>query len=55
MLNPKKKVWETLQPGLITTDNKEASWVNNEDKSIHLLRTEKGTCTVPTVINASIK
>ena len=55
MLNPKKKVWETLQPGLITTDNKEASWVNNEDKSVHLLKTEKGICTVPTVINATIK
>ncbi|GBC06677.1 hypothetical protein RclHR1_00070044 [Rhizophagus clarus] len=55
VLNPKKKVWETLQPGLITTNNKEASWVNNEDKSVHLLRTEKGICTVPTVINATIK
>ncbi|PKC17837.1 nucleic acid-binding protein [Rhizophagus irregularis] len=55
VLNPKKKVWETLQPGLITTNKKEASWVNNEDKSVHLLRTEKGICTVPTVINATIK
>ncbi|CAG8520593.1 9075_t:CDS:10 [Funneliformis mosseae] len=42
VLNPKKKVWETLQPGLITTSNKEASWVKSEDKSVHLLRTEKG-------------
>ncbi|RGB41864.1 hypothetical protein C1646_684678 [Rhizophagus diaphanus] len=55
VLNPKKKIWETLQPGLITTNKKEASWVNNEDKSVHLLRTEKGICTVPTVINATIK
>ncbi|CAB4428840.1 unnamed protein product [Rhizophagus irregularis] len=55
VLNPKKKIWETLQPGLITTNRKEASWVNNEDKSVHLLRTEKGICTVPTVINATIK
>ncbi|CAB4486458.1 nucleic acid-binding protein [Rhizophagus irregularis] len=55
VLNPKKKIWETLQPGLITTNEKEASWVNNEDKSVHLLRTEKGICTVPTVINATIK
>ncbi|CAI2164928.1 9673_t:CDS:2 [Funneliformis geosporum] len=55
VLNPKRKVWETLQPGLITTSNKEASWIKSEDKSVHILRTEKGICTVPTVVNASIK
>ncbi|CAG8552400.1 8283_t:CDS:2 [Ambispora gerdemannii] len=54
-LNPKKKVWETLQPGLITTSNKEASWTDGTDQSVHLLRTDKGVCTVPTVVNASIK
>ncbi|KAG9295773.1 hypothetical protein G9A89_009001 [Geosiphon pyriformis] len=55
ILNPKKKIWETLQPGLITTNNKEASWVNLENQNVHLLRTEKGVCTVATVINARIK
>ncbi|CAH1765583.1 19826_t:CDS:2 [Entrophospora sp. SA101] len=55
ILNPKKKIWETLQPGLLTTANKEASWVNSEDKSVHLLKTEKGLCTVPTVVSGTIK
>ncbi|CAG8742636.1 7041_t:CDS:2, partial [Ambispora leptoticha] len=54
-LNPKKKVWETLQPGLLTTSNKEASWIDSADQSVHLLRTDNGVCTVPTVVNGSIK
>ncbi|CAG8474766.1 12344_t:CDS:2, partial [Acaulospora morrowiae] len=55
LLNPKKKIWETLQPGLITTTEKVASWVNQETKSVHLLKTQNGLCTVPSVVNATIK
>ncbi|CAG8443710.1 13315_t:CDS:2, partial [Acaulospora colombiana] len=55
LLNPKKKIWETLQPGLITTTEKVASWVNQETKGVHLLRTQSGLCTVPSVVHATIK
>ncbi|KAK9762369.1 G4 quadruplex nucleic acid binding protein [Basidiobolus ranarum] len=53
-LNPKKKIFETLQPGLKTNDSKVAMWTDAEDKP-HLMRTEAGVCTVTSVVGASIK
>ncbi|ORX92752.1 nucleic acid-binding protein [Basidiobolus meristosporus CBS 931.73] len=53
-LNPKKKIFETLQPGLKTNDDKVAMWADAENKP-HLMRTEAGLCTVPSVVGASIK
>ncbi|KAL1920625.1 uncharacterized protein VTP21DRAFT_1002 [Calcarisporiella thermophila] len=55
VLNPKKKIWETIQPGLKTTEQREAAWIDPENGQIHLIRTHLGTCTVPTGINALIK
>ncbi|CAG8433617.1 10916_t:CDS:2 [Diversispora eburnea] len=55
VLNPKKKIWETLQPGLITTQEKIASWTNPDTKNVHLLRTISDFCKVANIINASIK
>jgi aminoacyl tRNA synthase complex-interacting multifunctional protein 1 len=53
-LNSKKKVWETIQPLLRTTDKKEASF-QAADGKVCLLRSETGVCAVKTVIGGSIK
>ncbi|KAK9709169.1 G4 quadruplex nucleic acid binding protein [Basidiobolus ranarum] len=53
-LNPKKKIFETIQPGLKTNEDKIALWTDDENKP-HLMRTEAGVCTVNSIINASIR
>ncbi|KAF5315074.1 hypothetical protein D9619_007291 [Psilocybe cf. subviscida] len=47
-LNPKKKIFETVQPGFITLDTKEAAWVNPVTKTVHKMKSEKGVCVAPT-------
>lgn len=60
-LNPKKKIWETLQPGFTTTDNLEvvfnAKAVGQLDsKEIGKLVTEKGdACTVKTLRGSVVR
>jgi len=53
-LNPKKKIFETVQPDFITLESKEAAWVNPLTKSIHRIRTKEGVCIAPTLIGASL-
>lgn len=53
-LNPKKKIFETVQPGFITLDTKEAAWVNPATKSVHKIRTKEGFCMAPTLVGASL-
>lgn len=53
-LNPKKKIFETIQPGFTTLDTKEAAWINPETKSVHRLRTQAGFLTTPTLVGASL-
>ncbi|VDC00785.1 unnamed protein product [Peniophora sp. CBMAI 1063] len=53
-LNPKKKIFETIQPGFITLDNREAAWVNPVTKSVHKIRTSAGVCTSATLVGASL-
>lgn len=53
-LNPKKKIFETIQPGFITLDTKEAAWTNPTTKSVHKIRTKEGVCTAPTLVGASL-
>jgi len=53
-LNPKKKIFETIQPGFITLDSKEAAWVNPTTKSVHRIRTKEGVCVAPTLVGASL-
>ncbi|CAK5270297.1 unnamed protein product [Mycena citricolor] len=53
-LNPKKKIFETIQPGFITLDSKEAAWINPATKSVHKIRTKDGVCVAPTLIGASL-
>lgn len=55
LLNPKKKIWETVQPGFFTTESREAAFKDAEGKT-HLLKTsDGGLCTVPTVVGGSIR
>jgi len=53
-LNPKKKIFEAIQPGFLTLENREAVWKNKETGSIHKIRTKNGVCTVPTLVGASL-
>ncbi|KAK7418955.1 G4 quadruplex nucleic acid binding protein [Neonectria punicea] len=61
VLNPKKKIWETFQPGFTTTDALEvafdASVVEQLDKTgIAKLVTESGgVCTVPSLTGAQVR
>lgn len=55
MLNPKKKVFETIQPGFTTTAALEAAWVDKEAGTTHRMRTaEGGFCTVTKFVGASL-
>lgn len=53
-LNPKKKIFETIQPDFITLDTHEAAWVNPVTKSVHKIRTRDGVCIAPTFVGASL-
>lgn len=53
-MNPKKKIWETIQPGLHTTAECRAAWKSDEGV-VHVLKSEHGDCTVPSVVGAKIK
>ncbi|KAH7909024.1 hypothetical protein BJ138DRAFT_1156252 [Hygrophoropsis aurantiaca] len=53
-MNPKKKIFETIQPGFITLDTKEAAWINPISKSVHRIRTKDGICVAPTLVGASL-
>ncbi|KAF8555242.1 nucleic acid-binding protein [Imleria badia] len=53
-LNPKKKIFETIQPGFTTLDTREAAWINPETKSVHRIRTKDGVCIAPTFVGASL-
>ncbi|KAJ1974502.1 G4 quadruplex nucleic acid binding protein [Dimargaris xerosporica] len=54
VLNPKKKIWETIQPGLLTDDACQALFKDAEGK-VHLLKTDDGVCKVNSVVQATIK
>lgn len=53
-LNPKKKIFETIQPGFITLDTREAAWINPTTNSVHKIRTKDGVCVTPTLVGASL-
>ncbi|KAJ8080589.1 G4 quadruplex nucleic acid binding protein [Marasmius tenuissimus] len=53
-LNPKKKIFETIQPGFVTLDSREAAWVNPTTKKVHKIRTKDGVCVAPTLVGASL-
>ncbi|KAI0304418.1 nucleic acid-binding protein [Multifurca ochricompacta] len=53
-LNPKKKIFETIQPGFTTLETREAAWINPLTKSVHIIRTREGVCLAPTLVGASL-
>jgi len=54
-LNPKKKIFETIQPGFTTLKTREGAWVDPSDKSkVYRIITSKGPCTAPTVVGGSL-
>ncbi|KAH9065413.1 nucleic acid-binding protein [Lactarius vividus] len=53
-LNPKKKIFETIQPGLTTLETREAAWVDPVTKTAHRIRTKEGVCLAPTLVGASL-
>ena len=61
VLNPKKKAWETVQPGFCTTDALEAAFDPTavpalaDRPGIAKLRTDKGACTVKSLKGATIR
>jgi aminoacyl tRNA synthase complex-interacting multifunctional protein 1 len=54
-LNPKKKIWEQIQPGLKTIADKTATYTDPETGKVHLMRTAEGVCSCPNNIDAPIK
>ncbi|KAH9891367.1 nucleic acid-binding protein [Xylariomycetidae sp. FL2044] len=61
MLNPKKKLWETFQPGFTTTDNLEVAFDGSVVKEAgkaevgKLTTANGGTCTVKTLKGATVR
>lgn len=53
-LNPKKKIFETIQPSLTTLETREAAWVDPVTKTAHRIRTKEGVCLAPTLAGASL-
>ncbi|KAF5382577.1 hypothetical protein D9615_002783 [Tricholomella constricta] len=53
-LNPKKKIFEAIQPGFITLESREAAWINPTTKTVHKIRTKDGLCLAPTLVGASL-
>ncbi|KAH7068837.1 hypothetical protein BKA63DRAFT_421980 [Paraphoma chrysanthemicola] len=66
VLNPKKKIWETIQPGFTTTDGLEVGFDvgvvpqlagEGADKKtgVAKLRTKEGLCSIPTLKGAVVR
>ncbi|KAH9854657.1 hypothetical protein C2E23DRAFT_59740 [Lenzites betulinus] len=53
-LNPKKKIFETIQPGFTTLETREAAWVDPATKAVHRIRTKDGICLAPRFVGASL-
>ena len=54
LLNPKKKIFETVQPGFTTLENKDAAWVDKESGKVHKIVTSKGLCAAGTYVGAGL-
>ncbi|KAF8326979.1 uncharacterized protein EI90DRAFT_3146392 [Cantharellus anzutake] len=53
-MNPKKKIFETIQPGFVTLEDRTAAWIDPVTKSVHKIRTKGGYCAPKTLIGASL-
>ncbi|KAF8319770.1 nucleic acid-binding protein [Clavulina sp. PMI_390] len=53
-LNPKKKVFETIQPGFTTLENLDAAWVDPASGTAYRIVTKDGPCRPKTFVGASL-
>jgi len=53
-LNPKKKVFETIQPGFTTLENRDAAWVDPGSGTAYRIVTANGPCRPKTFIGATL-
>ncbi|CAE6347381.1 unnamed protein product [Rhizoctonia solani] len=53
-LNPKKKIFETIQPGFTTLESRECAWIDPVTKSVHKIVSERGACAAPSFVGASL-
>ncbi|BGP16044.1 G4 quadruplex nucleic acid binding protein [Rhodosporidiobolus nylandii] len=54
LLNPKKKIFEAVQPGFTTLENRDAAWVDKESGKVHRIVTDKGVCAPKNFVGASL-
>jgi len=65
LLNPKKKIWETIQPGFTTTEDLEVGFEvgavpqlageGGSKEGLGKLKTSAGVCTVKTLKGATVR
>ena len=55
LLNPKKKIWETIQPLLSLTSKCEVIYKNQVDNRLHTLGSQKGICRSKSITDGKIK
>ncbi|KAF9516509.1 hypothetical protein BS47DRAFT_1340863 [Hydnum rufescens UP504] len=53
-LNPKKKIWEAIQPSFTTLQNRDAAWVDAATGSVHRIITKDGVCAPRSLVGASL-
>ncbi|SDA02764.1 BZ3500_MvSof-1268-A1-R1_Chr11-1g03144 [Microbotryum saponariae] len=54
ILNPKKKIFETVQPGFTTLENREGAWVDKESGKAYKIVTKRGECRTRSLVGASL-
>lgn len=54
-LNPKKKVWETVQPGFSTTENFEVTFTAEGKEPVKLVNAKGELCKNSTIVKADVK
>ncbi|PVU94617.1 hypothetical protein BB561_002406 [Smittium simulii] len=54
LLNPKKKIWETIQPGFITSNDLEAGWTDASNE-FHKLLVNGNACKSKSIAKGSMK
>ncbi|KAK6199196.1 G4 quadruplex nucleic acid binding protein [Scheffersomyces amazonensis] len=54
-LNPKKKVWETVQPGFSTNENFEVTYTSEGKAPVRLVNTRGELCKNTTIVGAEVK
>lgn len=54
-LNPKKKVWETVQPGFSTNENFEVTWTQEGKAPVRLVNAKGELCKNSTLVKAEVK